>query len=37
VNLDVSPWPRIQRIYEACMKLPAFEKSHPKNHPAAAR
>jgi len=37
VKLDLSPFPRIQRIYDACMKLPAFEKAHPKNHPAAAK
>jgi len=37
VNLDIAPWPRIKRIYDACMKLPAFEKSHPRNHPAASR
>ena len=35
VKLDLAPFPRIRRIFEACMKLPAFEKSHPKNHPAA--
>jgi maleylacetoacetate isomerase len=34
VNLALTPWPRIQRIYDACMRLPAFDKSHPKNHPA---
>jgi maleylacetoacetate isomerase len=37
VKLDLKPWPRIQSVYDACMKLPAFEKSHPKNHPAAAK
>ena len=37
VKLELTPWPRIQRIFDACMKLPAFEKSHPKNHPAAAK
>jgi maleylacetoacetate isomerase len=36
VKLDLSPFPRIQHVYEVCMKLPAFEKAHPKNHPAAA-
>ena len=35
VKLDLAPFPRLRRIFEACMKLPAFEKSHPKNHPAA--
>jgi maleylacetoacetate isomerase len=37
VKLDLAPFPRIRRIFDACMKLPAFEKSHPKNHPAAPR
>lgn len=37
VKLALAPWPRIQRVFEACMKLPAFERSHPKNHPAAAK
>ena len=37
VKLELTPWPRIQRIFDACMKLPAFEQSHPKNHPAAAK
>ena len=32
VNLPLTPWPRIQRIFDTCMKLPAFEKSHPKNN-----
>ena len=36
-KLDLAPFPRIQRVYDACMKLPAFEKSHPKNHPAAKK
>ena len=31
VKLDLAPWPKIQRVFDACMKLPAFEKSHPKN------
>jgi len=35
VKLDLAPFPRIRRIFEACMKLPAFERSHPKNQPAA--
>ena len=37
VKLDLSPYPRLRRIFAACMKLPAFEKSHPKNHPDAAK
>lgn len=35
VKLELTPWPRLRRIFEACMKLPAFEKSHPRNHPGA--
>ncbi len=31
VNLALTPWPRIQRIYDSCMQLPAFSQSHPKN------
>jgi maleylacetoacetate isomerase len=37
VKLDLTPFPRIRRIHDACMKLPAFEKAHPRNHPAASR
>lgn len=37
VKLDLAPFPRLRRIFEACLKLPAFAKSHPKNHPAAAK
>lgn len=35
VKLDLGPYPRLRRIFAACMKLPAFEKSHPKNQPGA--
>lgn len=35
VKLDLLPFPRLRRIFEACMKLPAFEKSHPENQPVA--
>jgi maleylacetoacetate isomerase len=31
VKLDLKPWPRIQRVHDACMQLPAFDNSHPKN------
>jgi maleylacetoacetate isomerase len=37
VKLDLLPFPRIRRIHDACMKLPAFEKAHPTNHPAASK
>ena len=33
-KVDLSPYPRIVRIYDACMKLPAFERAHPAKHPA---
>ena len=29
VKLDTAPWPRISRVFDACMKLPAFEKTRP--------
>jgi maleylacetoacetate isomerase len=31
VKLELTPWPRIQRIFDSCLQLPAFEKSHPKH------
>ncbi len=37
IKLDLAPWPRLRRIFDACMKLPAFEKAHPRNHPGAAK
>jgi len=37
VKMDLSAFPRMQRVYAACMKLPAFDRAHPNNHPAAAR
>ncbi len=30
-KVDVSPFPRIRRIYDSCMQLPAFSHSHPDN------
>jgi maleylpyruvate isomerase len=35
-KVDLAPYPRISRVFETCMKVPAFERAHPKNHPAAA-
>ena len=32
-NLDMSPYPTIARIFQACMKLPAFADAHPDNQP----
>jgi maleylacetoacetate isomerase len=34
-KVDLSPYPRIQRVFDTCMKVPAFDRAHPKNHPAA--
>jgi maleylacetoacetate isomerase len=36
VDLDMTPYPTIRRIYDACMALPAFVRAHPDNQPAAA-
>jgi len=33
-KVDVADFPRVLRIFERCMKLPAFERAHPANHPA---
>jgi maleylacetoacetate isomerase/maleylpyruvate isomerase len=33
VALDLSRWPTIARIYDACLALPAFERSLPKHQP----
>lgn len=34
-GVDMTPYPTIRRINEACMALPAFEKAAPKNQPDA--
>ncbi len=34
-GVDMSPYPAIRAINEACMKLPAFEKAAPSNQPDA--
>ncbi|CAG9178497.1 Maleylpyruvate isomerase [Cupriavidus laharis] len=34
-NIDVSRYPTIARIQEACMELPAFQKAQPKEQPDA--
>ncbi len=31
--LDLTPYPTIRRIYEACMALPAFDRARPENQP----
>ena len=28
VKLDLAPYPRIRRIFDECMKLPAFQRAH---------
>jgi maleylacetoacetate isomerase len=33
-KVDLSAFPRVVRIYEACMKLPEFALAHPARHPA---
>ena len=33
VNLDMSPWPRIRAVNEACLAHAAFDKARPENHP----
>lgn len=35
VKLDLLPFPHIRRIFEACMKLPAFEETRPEKCPDA--
>ena len=30
-KLDLSPFPTIERIFDTCMQLPAFETAHPRN------
>jgi maleylacetoacetate isomerase len=34
-KVDLSPYPRIRRVFDTCMKVAAFVRAHPKNHPAA--
>lgn len=36
IDQDLSPYPTILRIEEACQALPAFDKAQPKNQPDAA-
>lgn len=36
-NCDLSPYPTIGRIYDACMSLDAFDKAQPSNQPEAAQ
>lgn len=34
-NVDMTQYPNIQKIYDACMTLPAFQAAAPKNQPDA--
>jgi maleylpyruvate isomerase len=34
-NADLSPYPRVMRIYETCMAIPAFAAAAPANQPDA--
>jgi maleylacetoacetate isomerase len=34
-NLDLAPYPTLMRVYDACMKLPAFEEARPEKQPDA--
>ena len=34
-DCDMSPYPTIRRIHEACMELEAFQKAHPMEQPDA--
>ena len=34
-SFDLKPYPTIMRIFDACMKLPAFEQARPENQPDA--
>ncbi len=34
-NIDVSSFPAIAKVYDACMELPAFQKAQPKSQPDA--
>lgn len=33
VNVDISKWPTVRRIYDTCLALPAFEGALPQNQP----
>jgi maleylpyruvate isomerase len=34
-NADLSPYPRVMRVYESCMAIPAFNEAAPANQPDA--
>lgn len=35
-SVDIAPYPTLERIYNACMALPAFQDALPENQPDAA-
>jgi maleylacetoacetate isomerase len=32
-QVDLSPFPTIAKVFDSCMKLPAFDKAHPERQP----
>jgi maleylpyruvate isomerase len=34
-GLPLDPYPRVMRIYDACMAIPAFAEAHPSKQPDA--
>ncbi|MGA7867142.1 MAG: hypothetical protein WCA23_24680 [Stellaceae bacterium] len=34
-SLPLDPYPRVMRIYETCMAIPAFADAHPSKQPDA--
>jgi maleylacetoacetate isomerase/maleylpyruvate isomerase len=35
VNCPLDPYPRVMRVYDTCMAIPAFADAHPSNQPDA--
>ena len=33
-KVDIADFPRVMRIFDRCMTIPAFERAHPAKHPA---
>ncbi|UCE30313.1 MAG: maleylacetoacetate isomerase [Burkholderiales bacterium] len=36
-KVDLSPYPQLMRVFDACMQLPAFDQAQPAKQPEAAR
>jgi glutathione S-transferase len=32
-GLDLAPYPRVARVFEECMAIPAFAEAHPSRQP----